>query len=44
LLGFEGEATMDHRGLVPFAGQWLTIGGMASDQRVTDRVYSYMLD
>lgn len=43
-LGFEGEATMDHRGLVPFAGHWLTVGGMASGQRVTDRVFSYQLD
>jgi hypothetical protein len=41
VLEFEGEATMDHRGLVPFKGQWLTIGGMAADQRVTDRVISY---
>ena len=44
VLGFEGEATMDHRGLVPFAGQWLTVGGMASDQRVTDRVIAYELE
>ncbi len=44
VLGFEGEATMDHRGLVPFAGQWLTVGGMVSGQRVTDRVLSYELD
>lgn len=39
----EGEATMDHRGLVPFAGKWITIGGMAADQRVTDSVLSYEL-
>ena len=38
---FDGEATMDHRGLVPFKGQWVTVGGMTSDQRVTDRVLSY---
>ena len=44
VLGFEGEATMDHRGLVPFAGQWLTIGGMVSDQRVTDSVTAYELE
>ena len=43
-LGFEGEATMDHRGLVAFAGQWLTIGGMAPGQRVTGQVFSYVLD
>ena len=44
VLEFEGEPTMDHRGLVPFAGQWLTVGGMAADQRVTRRVAAYQLD
>lgn len=44
VVAFDGEATMDHRGLVPFAGKWLTIGGMTADQRVTDRVLSYKLD
>jgi hypothetical protein len=44
VLEFEGEATMDHRGLVPLKGQWLTVGGMTSDQRVTDRVAAYQLD
>jgi hypothetical protein len=44
VLEFEGAPTMDHRGLVPFKGQWLTVGGMAADQRVTDRVISYELD
>jgi hypothetical protein len=44
VLEFEGVPTMDHRGLVPFKGQWLTVGGMAADQRVTDRVISYELD
>jgi len=44
VLEFEGEPTMDHRGLVPFAGQWLTVGGMAADQRVTRRVAAYELD
>ena len=43
-LEFEGDATMDHRGLVPFKGQWLTVGGMTADQRVTNRVTSYELD
>lgn len=43
-LEFEGIATMDHRGLVPFAGQWLTVGGMAADQQVTDRVMSYEIE
>jgi N-acetylneuraminic acid mutarotase len=44
VLELEGEPTMDHRGLVPFAGRWLTVGGMAADQRVTQRVFSYELD
>lgn len=44
VLQFDGEPTMDHRGLVPFKGQWLTVGGMTADQRVTDRVTSYKLD
>ncbi|HSM31944.1 MAG TPA: kelch repeat-containing protein [Woeseiaceae bacterium] len=44
VLEFEGEPTMDHRGLVPFAGQWLTVGGMAADQQVTRRVAAYELD
>jgi hypothetical protein len=44
VLDFEGDATMDHRGLVPFKGQWLTIGGMAADQSVTNRVTSYKFD
>jgi hypothetical protein len=42
-LEFEGEASMDHRGLVPFAGGWLTIGGMVAGQQVTGRVVSYEL-
>jgi len=44
VLEFEGEPTMDHRGLVPFAGQWLTVGGMAADQRVSRRVVAYELE
>ena len=43
VVAIDGEATMDHRGLVPFAGKWLTVGGMAAEQRVTDRVLSYKL-
>ena len=43
VLEFEGEPSMDHRGLVPFAGEWLTIGGMVAGQRVTGRVVSYEL-
>jgi len=41
VLEFDGESTMDHRGLVLFEGRWLTVGGMAADQIVTDRVLSY---
>jgi hypothetical protein len=37
----EGESTMDHRGLVPFEGQWVTVGGMTPNQRITGRVFSY---
>ena len=37
-------ATMDHRGLVPFDGGWLTIGGMLEGQTVSDNVVSYELD
>jgi hypothetical protein len=44
VLEFDGQATMDHRGLVPFAGQWLTVGGMAANQRVTGRVISYQFE
>ncbi|MDH3864995.1 MAG: galactose oxidase [Gammaproteobacteria bacterium] len=44
VIEFEGGATMDHRGLVPFKGQRLTVGGMAADQSVTNRVTSYKLD
>jgi hypothetical protein len=44
VLEFEGVATMDHRGLVPFAGQWLTVGGMTSDQQVTPSVIAYEPD
>jgi hypothetical protein len=44
VIDVEGPATMDHRGLAPFKGQWLTIGGMTSEQRVTDRVVSYRLE
>jgi hypothetical protein len=44
VIDFEGAATMDHRGLAEFKGQWLTVGGMATEQRVTDRVISYRLE
>ena len=44
IIDVDGVATMDHRGLVELKGQWLTIGGMAADQRVTDAVLSYELE
>jgi len=37
-------ASMDHRSLVPFGEAFLTVGGMLSDQQVTDRVVAYYLD
>lgn len=40
----EGPATMDHRGLVPFRGGWLIVGGMIENQQVTDSVSRLMLD
>ena len=43
-LDIDGESTMDHRGLVKLKGKWLTIGGMAADQRVTDAVFAYELE
>ena len=43
-LPIDGEGTMDHRGLVEFKGKWLTIGGMAADQHVTDTVFAYELE
>lgn len=36
-------ASMDHRGLVPFLGRWLTVGGMQSGQRVSAAVVEYSL-
>lgn len=42
-IDIEGTATMDHRGFATFKGQWVTVGGMAAEQRVTDRVVSYRL-
>jgi hypothetical protein len=41
VIDVEVSATMDHRGLAAFKGQWITVGGMAAEQRVTDRVVSY---
>lgn len=38
---FDGPATMDHRGLVPSGDRWLTVGGMLSNQQVTNRVVAY---
>ena len=35
------QSTMDHRGLIKFNGQYITIGGMADQQQVLDSVNSY---
>ncbi len=43
VIDVEGSATMDHRGLAAFKGQWITVGGMLAEQRVSDRVVSYRL-
>ena len=43
-IAVDGPATMDHRGLVPFDGDWLTIGGMLEGQQVSDNVASYEFD
>ena len=40
----DGVATMDHRALVSFDGEWLTVGGMTDGQVVTGRVVSYTFD
>lgn len=37
----QNPASMDHRGLVPYADGWLTVGGMLAGQAVTDRVTLY---
>jgi hypothetical protein len=41
VLPLDGSPTMDHRGLVPFADRWITVGGMLANQEVTDRVMTY---
>jgi hypothetical protein len=43
-LSLSGPPTMDHRGLVPYGDRWLTVGGMAAGQEVTDQVIAYKLD
>ena len=37
-------ATMDHRGLVEYQGQWITTGGMLHGQQVTDKVLGYIVN
>ncbi|MEO0423083.1 MAG: galactose oxidase [Pseudomonadota bacterium] len=39
----EAPPTMDHRGLVPWGGAWVTVGGMLAGQQVTDQVTSHRL-
>ena len=41
VIDIEGDATMEQRGLCLVGGKWIPIGGMATEQRVTDRVVSY---
>lgn len=36
--------SMDHRALVEFNGNWLTVGGMLKDQQVSDRVSVYWFE
>lgn len=43
VIGQAAMPTMDHRGLVPFNGRWVTIGGMLSEQEVSDSVATYLL-
>lgn len=44
LLPLTDPPTMDHRGLVPFEGDWLTVGGMLARQKITDQVLSYTVE
>lgn len=39
----DNVASMDHRGLVPFAGGWVIVGGMLAEQKVADTVTRYLL-
>ncbi len=39
----DAARSMDHRGLVEFDGNWVTVGGMLQDQQVTDGVVAYEL-
>jgi hypothetical protein len=44
MLPLPNSPTMDHRGLVPFGGRWLTVGGMLVNQKVTDQVVGYTVE
>jgi len=44
VLALSESPTMDHRGLVPFNGGWLTVGGMLANQQVTDQVLAYEIE
>ncbi len=39
----DSAASMDHRGLVPFGGGWVIVGGMRAQQTVTGTVTRYLL-
>ncbi|NND36561.1 MAG: galactose oxidase [Gammaproteobacteria bacterium] len=41
MLSSGAAASMDHRALAYFEGEWLTVGGMLDDQRVTAGVVAY---
>ena len=43
-LSADAPASMDHRALAAFGDAWITVGGMLSDQRVTDRVVAYSFE
>ncbi len=43
-LSHSGPPTMDHRGLVPLGGRWLTVGGMKSGQEVSNQVIAYKFE
>lgn len=39
----DNAASMDHRGLVPYQDGWVTVGGMLSEQTVSNTVSKYLL-
>jgi len=39
----DNDASMDHRGLVPFGDGWVIVGGMLAEQLVTDTITQYLI-